>query len=904
MANIFNMKKDLLACFRILVIVVSCSMTMQAQVYSGVNQSDISRELKKRNIKESELRSRAEASGINIDSVVYFSPLQIKTLESIIVDLESEKALKATDSIPRTEYLSSVVADSIPEILEEVDVDTQTIAPAPTRYGQSVFRDRTIQVYKDVQGVKAPSGYLLGPGDELSLSIFGKSNLDEKHTIANDGYIRVLNGRVKVFLKGLTLDQARTKLIATLRNNYSFSTGQFDLSLSYSRTVQVNVYGEVYKPGPVTLSALNDAFSALAASEGPTDIGSLRKIQLIRADGSKEEMDIYAYLNNPKPKSKFYLQDGDVILVPPAQNIVVIDGAVRRPFEYEMLDSETVSNLITYSGGFNGNANKDILKLSRYEDSRLRTLDVNLKQGGGSRLKLMNGDSLFVNTLDSLMENFIAVEGAVFQEGKYEYKEGMRVSDLISKAQIKPEARTDIAFLQRVNRDSTYSYEELDLDMIIKDADARDNIYLQEKDKLTIWYLKSFSDQSVVKISGAIRSEGEIGYDVSNNVKLREAILLSGGLRRDASNTAIIHRKDPLNPKLKKYVTITNLSQIINGSNANLNIELSPFDSIYVYSEEEFLDEAGVSIEGAVNYPGEYQYGVDMTIKDLLVLAGGVKMNAALNRVEVSRVVIEDNKPTTINIANVSIDKNYNIVGGNPSYSLKPFDVVTVRYVPDFELQKRVEIQGEVIFPGRYTIINDNERLSNLINRSGGLTAEAFPSGATLMRTENNLGAVVIKLDEIMKDENSEFNFILKDGDVVLIPKQKEFVTIEGATKAETVLSDDAVNFNNRIHVPFNSRKRALYYINEYAGGLSEKADRNGIFVEYPNGEVKRSSRVLFFTTTPKVRKGSIIKVREKKAEKSEEDNKEDVDWGRVLSDTVAQAVSILTLVLLVQGLE
>lgn len=883
-------------------VLILFAISIQAQVYSGVNQSDITRELKKRNISETELRQRAKASNLNIDSVTYFTPLQIKALESIIVELEQEKESQYLDTLPVTD-LPITSLDSLSENTERVTKDSLDDLPPPRRYGQSIFRDRVIQFYQDVKGVKAPAGYLLGPGDEVAISIFGKSYLDEKYNVSSDGYLKVNNGSSKVFVKGLTLEAAEEKLKSLYRQYYNFKEGQFNVALSYSRTVQVNVYGEVYKPGPVTASALNDAFAILASSDGPTDIGTLRKIQLIGADGRKEEMDIYKYLSNPQSKDKYFLQDGDVILVPPAENIVSISGAVRRPTEYEMLPNESMSDLLSFAGGFNGDANQEYIKVKRYDNGILKIVDVNYKTES-DRFRLMNGDSIFVDRVDSLLQDFVEIEGAVFQKGRFEYERGMRISDLLEKAKIKDEARTDIAFLQRVNQDSTYSYEELDLEMILKDKDARDNIFLQSKDKLTIWYLKNFSDQSIVKVSGAVRKENTVGYDVSNNVKLREAILLSGGLRRDASDLAIIHRKDPLNPKVKRYLTITNLQDIVYGQNQNINVSLSPFDSIYVYSEQEFLDEANVSIEGAVNYPGDYQFGVDMTLKDLLVLAGGVRMNAALNRVEVSRVIIEDNKPTKINIANVSIDQDFNIIGGNPSYQLKPFDVVTVRYVPDFELQKRVEIKGEVIFPGRYTIINDNERLSNLIDRSGGLSPEAFPSGATLTRVEDNLGAVVIKLDEVVENENSEFNFILKDGDVVFIPKQKEFVTIEGATKAETVLSDDAVNFNNRIHVPFTKGKRALYYINEYAGGLSEEADRNGIFVEYPNGEVKRSSNLLFFTSTPKVRKGSTIKVREKEADQEDDANKEDVDWGQVLSDTVAQAVSILTLVLLVQGLE
>lgn len=895
--------RTILLCFSLAFIVTD----LVAQVYSGVNNSDVSRELRNRGISESEFRLRITEAGLNIDSVAYFTPLELSVLEGIIINLEEDVSLDP-DSIPRSSVLlkdtilDSLAQDSINLSEEQLQIRQDSLPPV-TRYGQAIFRDKVISQYNDLSVIKAPASYVVGPGDEISISIWGRSTLDEKHVVGPDGSVKIYGGKTKIFVKGLTLDQTREKLSNAYRENYTFSQGQFDVSLSYSRTVQVNVYGEVYSPGPVTLSAVNSAFVALAEANGPTDIGSLRKIQLIRSDGKREILDVYKFLNNPNPSDNLYLQDGDVILVPPAENIVTLAGAVRRPFLYEMTQEETLEQLIQYGGGFLGNADKRFIRLQRFTDDLLKIYDVDYRAGEADRFLLNNGDSIIVNSLDSVLIDFVEIEGAVKQSGVYQLDRDMRVSDLLQKSKLKQEARTDIAFIQRINPDSTVRYIELNIDQILKDQDSPSNIFLQSKDKLDVWYLKSFADDSEIAVTGAIRVEGSFPYDVSNSVQLREAILLSGGLRRDASDLAIIHRRDPLNPKNVEYVTITNLSEIITSNNDDINVILNPFDSIHVYSDLDLIEEAVVTIEGAVANPGEFQYGDNMTLKDLFVLSGGIKMNGAKNRIEISRVIIQNNEPTSIAIYNLTINDDYEVIGGidEPEYLLSPFDVVTVRYVPDFELQKRVKIKGEVIFPGPYTILNDNERLSDLIERSGGLTGEAFPSGATLIRTEDNLGSVVIKLDEVMKSERSEFNFILKNGDIITVPKQKEFVTIEGATKAETVLSDAAVNLNNRIHVPFTSNRRAMYYINEYAGGLSQNADRNGIFVEYPNGEVKRSSSILGITTTPKVRKGSTVKVREKTAEDKDVDESEKVDWGQIIGDSLTQALPLILVILSLQ---
>lgn len=882
-------------------------MEVSAQVYSGVNNADISRELRRRGISEFELRDRSGEAGLNIDSVAFFTPLQLNVLQDIILELESETKAKENDTIPQSSILleelelDSLAQDSL-LLLEEESDDLDSLPPV-IRYGQAIFRDKVITQYDDLSGIKAPASYVIGPGDEIVVSIWGKSSLDEKYIVDPDGSVKIFGGRTKVFIKGLSLGQARAKLRDAYRDNYSFNDGQFDVSLSFSRTVQVAVYGAVYSPGPVTLSALNSAFVALAEADGPTDIGTLRKIQLLRSNGEREYLDVYEYLNNPNPNTNLYLQDGDVILVPPAENIVTLSGAVRRPFEYEMKTNESLEDLIKYGGGFNGNADKRLIRLQRFTDDLLKIYDVDYQSGEASRFAIENGDSVYVNTLDSILVDYVEVSGAVKQSGVFQLDKNMRVSDLIKKSGLKDEARTDKAFIQRLNPDSTISYIELNIDQIVNDSDNISNIFLESKDKLNIWFLKSFADKSEIAISGAVRSEGSFPYDVSNTIQLKEAILLSGGLRRDASELAVIHRKDPLNPKRIEYVTITNLSEILGAGGEKLNVELSPFDSIHVYSELTFIEDAVVTIEGAVSEPGSYQYGQNMSLRDLLVLSGGIKMNGAKNKIEISRVVIQDNEPTRIAISNLAVNDAYDVISGSDSdgFVLSPFDVVTVRFVPDFELQKRVSIEGEIIFPGRYTILSDNERLSDLVERSGGLTDEAFPSGATLIRTEDNLGAVVIKLDEVLNSPRSEFNFILKDGDIIRIPKQKEFVTIEGATKAETVLSDEAVNLNNRIHVPFTSKKRALYYINAYAGGLSNNADRNGIFVEYPNGEVKRSSSILGITTTPKVRKGSTIKVREKAAERKEDDEDTRVDWGQIIGDSLTQALPVILVILSLQ---
>ena len=232
---------------------------------------------------------------------------------------------------------------------------------------------------------------------------------------------------------------------------------------------------------------------------------------------------------------------------------------------------------------------------------------------------------------------------------------------------------------------------------------------------------------------------------------------------------------------------------------------------------------------------------------------------------------------------------------------LEPFDEIVVRTLPGFKFQQYVTIEGEVKYPGPYALLNDNERLSSVVDRAGGITPEAFPEGATLYREENEIGFVVLRLDEVLKNEKNVHNFILKQGDVIVIPEQKDLVTITGSTRARELYPEKILR-TGKFNVAYNAGKRAKWYVDEYAAGVGEEGRSKLITVEHPNGEIEKTKNFLLFKVHPKVRKGSIVKVGAKRAPELDDPNKppkESVDWGKVLADSVAQATAILSLILL-----
>jgi len=873
------------------------------------DRSMLESELAQRNIDILQFEERLSSEGIDIAIFESRPPnaVERKKIDDIINDLSQlsmdsiilkNPVLTKQDSLKRTNQPKTTGRkDSILDIKVSV-------------FGQELFRKGIVQEIQSSQSLKAPESYVLGVGDQLVVSVWGRSQFESSYTIGEDGFIRILDGRIRVFLKGMTLADARNKLRQRFATEYSFRESEFELTVNYARTVRVSILGEVFeKPGNYTISGYNTVINALALVKGPSDIGSLRSIKLQRSDGSVENVDIYSYINSPQVNSRYYLGDNDAIIIPVVDKIVKISGSVRRPMKYELKDDEGMKALIEFAGGLDTDAFKRKIQLRRYGEGFQKIIDINWSEylEEGKDFDLQDGDKVFVENIELTYRNFVSISGELEKPGRYERIDGMRISDLVSKAGLTPNSNTDLIYLQRENSDGTTRMIRLELDSLMQNPGIANNLFLQDRDSLEVWSRERFADEASIDVNGAVRYGGKFPYDQDGNFRVSDAITMAGGLSRDASPYATIHYNDPLNDNIKYYKTIDDIAGIMSDNNHPDNYVLQAFDSLVVQSKNDIGEKFYVRVDGAVNKPGEFQYGEGMTIKDLLILAGGFQISAATNNIEVSRVIIRDNQPTEITVARLEMNKNFEIIKGaeqSQGFKLEPYDNIAVRFIKDFDLQDRVFIEGEVQVPGPYALSEKQMRISSLINRAGGLTAEAFPQGATLIRSENSAGAIVIKLDDIQKNPSSSFNLILKDGDSLFVPKVREFVTIRGATRVKEVALDDNVSVNNTIRVPYFKSKDALFYINEFCGGFDELADRQKVFVEYPNGEIKYTKPGLFKRKYPSVTQGSVITVGYEEMNDEPNDESPKTDWTQVLSDSVGQALSILTLILLIQRID
>jgi protein involved in polysaccharide export with SLBB domain len=812
------------------------------------------------------------------------------------------KVANQTKDIQKAVKEGATIEEAVAEKIQEVEKEK---LPEAKTYGQHIFRDKSLKLFRTAEDAKPTKAYVLGPGDKVAISIWGPTQENFALEIQKDGYIQP-TGLPRYYLAGLTVASAEALMASRLRNYYFFAKENFELTVTTARTLNVNIVGEVYNNGTFNISAVNTAFNALIAAGGPNDIGSVRKIQLLRAGKKPITIDVYKYLQNPILSQEFYLAENDYINVPVAQKLVTITGAINRPFRYELIDNEQLKELVNYAGGFKANALKGNIQIRRIENDSIRIIDVNFAdlEKSGRNFSLLNGDLIEVVQINENIKNEVAITGAVENPGKYAMSNNEKLSDLLKKAVLLDDALTSIAYLKRFNDDyKTIRYELINLDNVIINPSSIDNIVLRKGDELIISSKGTFTDNFEVEIDGAVRNPTKISLDMSKNLKVSDAIFFAGGLTTDAiEDFAYIFRGNTKDAKTQEYIGV-NLKQALANPSSSANIALEPKDRIVVYSKNNFTDESFVKVAGAVRSPGEFLYNPTLTLKDVLTLAGGFRREASYDRIDIYRLEFEDDKSVRVLAANLRVDEQYNIKNGSQFFELKPFDQIFVRMAPEFEMQRNIFIYGEVKYPGTYALMSDNTKLASVIREAGGVTNEAFLKGATLSRGQDSIGYVIINLEKAIKDPKSFENIILQEGDEINIPKLNNIVSITGATKAFE-LYPEKITTQGKIQVPFRSGKSAKYYIDEYAGGLSKQAASNKISVIDASGKVTKAKGFLFFKKYPKVGPGAEIRVgyKDVEPEKLKGEKEEDVKWGDILANSIAQATAILSLILLIQN--
>ena len=880
--------------FILLISVLAFSVSAQ----SPVSAEDFVQELQARGVSEQEVQAFLASKGLTVNDLENLDPSQYVSLNDEF-DLFIEDSRRNginQKSVSDIEPAAPQISSTPPVVIRDT-VERNNTGKSIKIYGEQLFNNQNFSLLSG-DGL-VPGSYILDVGDEVSVSIFGNSQLNKIFTVNSDGAILYNNNRKRVLVAGLSLNDARIKLEKVFRNSYNFSAGEFSVNVVGARTIAVSVYGEVANSGGYILSAVNSPVNAIQAAGGINPDGSYRNIKIIKNNGTVKDIDLYKYLIDPSEFIDVGLSNNDVIHVPTRNNLVTIKGAIVKPLMYELKPRETFQDLIDFCGGFQSDANTNTIELRRFVDGKLKIINLDYSNSNSRSTKLVNGDVINIFTLEGTVENSVSVSGMINNPGTFELTSGMKVSDLIRSVIFNPESRLDVALIKRVDPSGKTNFIKVNLQEVLKSVSSSQNIALQSGDELLVWSLARFVDSANnLQIAGAVKYPGKYAYR-EGGTYVSDMVFFAGGLRRDASKVGMIYRKDPLNENEVEYIRFNPFTK----PGADQDLLLMPFDSIVVLKDESISNSFSVEIRGMVKNPGIFQYGAGMSVKDLVVLAEGFELSALTNQIEINRIIIEDTKPTQVKIGTVAANPDLSKEDESSNYILEPFDMVFVRSVSEFEKQQTIKLIGEVKYPGTYVILDKNEKISSLIKRAGGLTSQAFIDGARLNRTNDSLGLVVMNLDQAMKVSNSKYNYILKAGDELTIPKKKDIVTLKSDLlyKRNTNLADQDLEVTNSLSVAYFPGKRADFYIKKFAGGFDERSDKANIFVEHPNGEVAETKNYGLIKTYPVVRAGSTIVIPTIPKQTEEDKANEEVDWTKLLGDSVTQAMSIITLLLLIE---
>ena len=740
-------------------------------------------------------------------------------------------------------------------------------------FGKHIFTNGSLSLYEVSKDYIPNDSYILGPGDVVTVSIFGKSQADLQFTIKSDGFIEPAN-LPKIYLKGISLGQAREVVRRRLQNFYQFEKGQFALTLTTSRTLTIQITGAVAQPGSYTLSAYNTAFNALIAAGGPNKLGTIRNIQVING-GRTKTLDVYEYLFNPSKQKDYYLQNNDIIYVPFIGDLIEIEGSVKQVGVYEMKAKETFTDLLKYSGGYLNDALEGEIQLVR------KNVDGSfVKEYTGdalSSLTFEDGDKVIVATQTSDRKDYVEVGGLVDYPGVYGIKDYPTLKTLLEKVGLRDETRLDVGYLTRLRSDGTTQLESFSLTAVLA---GENDLTLQAEDVIKILDSRNYVDRATVRVTGEVRNPGS--YTIDENLSIPALIDLSDGLTQEAKkDAAYIFRTYP-----------NGETEVIAVSLDDAEFSFQDKDQLRILSERTFYDGAVISISGEVKIPLEIPFDQDITLSEVVELAGGLTFAGDSSQLVVYRMAFEG-----LNIGDLQeIPLNLSRDG---DFIFSPFDALVVRRKFGFEFQEFVSIQGEVAYPGRYAL-REGETVKDLIRKAGGLTSEAFPQAATFSR--QGKGRIFISIEKILRSGGSYENIEMLPGDQIIIPTKDMTVEIRLANTEAANYGNFAADYaRESVNVAYVAGKSARWYVKNMVGGFGDDAKRTDVNVVYANGSVKDFKWYRVKYRYPKVKAGSTVVVGKRPEKKKEEREKRqsDFDWNEFSGTLLSQVTAVLSIYVL-----
>lgn len=650
-------------------------------------------------------------------------------------------------------------------------------------YGRGVFRNRNLN-FSPSENLATPRNYRLGPGDEVIIDIFGANQSTLRSTISPEGSINVdILG--PIYLNGMTIDEANTYLKRRLSAIYaglnrSRAGTDIRLSLGQIRTIQVNILGDVENPGTYRLSALSTVFHALYLAGGPSELGTLRNIQVSRGGSIVGTVDVYDYLQNGTTASDIRLEEGDVILVPPYDVMVKLSGMVKRPMRFEMKPDESMSDLLKYAGGFSSGAYTGSISLTRQNGREYQVRTV--QKPDYPVFRLVDGDEIEVGKIQGLFENRVSVTGAVYQPSTYELSSNIHtVKGLIAAAGgLLPEAFLGRAVILHENDDRTMEVQSVNLGKIM-DGSSPD-IELRNNDILQVVSGYDLEDQGIMSISGMVVNPGD--YPFANNTTIEDLIVLAGGILNGASTARVdVNRrvKDPASTQAERNIAQMYSFPIKDGlvDDGEKSFVLEPYDEVVVHASPSYNIQKHVTVNGQVNFPGVYvMSNRDERLSDIIAKAGGVNDFAHVagarlyrKRSESEMLRLEEEKRNlmlqgdTTSIDLLSLDDEYPVAinladaiknpGGKNDIVLREDDRLEI---PVFN--NTVRVTGAVMMPNAVAY-NSMYTAKKYVRLCGGFSQKAKKSNAYIVSMNGSARPYV-------------GNARLKPGDEIVVPQKGE----------------------------------------------------------------------------------------------------------------------------------
>ncbi len=644
-------------------------------------------------------------------------------------------------------------------------------------FGHSLFQNEEL-TFEPAMNLATPQNYVLGPGDVLFIDVYGASQKSEEVTVSPDGYV-VIEDFGPIQVSGLTVEQASARVRSQLGARYSSS--KIRLSLGQTRTITVNVMGEVKTPGSYTLSAFATVFHALYMAGGPNEIGTLRNIKVYRNNRLVTTVDVYDYILNGKLSGNIRLADNDVITVGTYDCLVNITGKVKRPMYYEMKRNESMKTLITYAGDFASDAYRKSVRVVRKEGSRYSVYNVG--EFEQSSFRLTDGDSVSVDSVLKRYSNMVEVKGAVFRPGMYQIGGQINsVKSLLEQTDgVTEDAFTAHAVMHRMRPDRTLEVIPVDIEGIMNGMVS--DIPLQNEDVLFVPTRQDVHEEQTITIHGEVQYPGVYMY--AANETLEDFVLQAGGLKETASMVNVFVSRRIVNPKATTADSIIGQSFnfalkdgfVIDGEPGFV---LQPFDEVFVRKSPGYNAQQNVLVEGEVQFVGFYSLTKQSErLSDLIAKAGGVTSFAYVEGARLERKLNETER---------------------------------MRYEESVKMQR----------------MQNEQAIMEQALKSGRSVSE-IQAGMTASQEKLQIPdtyPVGIHLDKALANPGSDYDLVLREGDRLIVPSYTNTVKINGEVMYPNTVS-------------YQEGKPVSYYIN-MAGGYSNKAKKRKTYIIYMNGDVAK----------------------------------------------------------------